>query len=389
MERLRAYRLARVREQLVRLDYAGAVLFDPINIRYASGTSNMQVWTQHSPDRYLFVPAEGPVVLFDGYVLGTSIEIPETVQDVRPATTWFFEAKGPRVQDSAVLWADEIADLVRRHGGGNRRLAIDRLGPAGFAPLIGHGLELFDGQEPLELARAIKSPEEIACMGHAIAVCETGMARMAAALEPGISENALWSLLVQAVFEQGGESMETRLLASGPRTNPWYQECCDKPVRPGELVAFDTDLIGPHGMCVDISRTYHCGPGEPSDEQRRLYGTAYEQIQHNVDLVKPGMSFREYAEKSWRHPEEFLANRYICLAHGVGLADEYPDILHPLDWQASGYDGVIQENMVLSVESYIGTEGGGQGVKLEEQVLVTRDGPKVLSTYPFEAALLG
>jgi Xaa-Pro aminopeptidase len=370
MKRLRAYRLGRVREQLVRLDYAAAVLFDPINIRYASGTSNMQIWTQHSPDRYLFVPAEGPVVLFDGYVLGTSIEIPETVQDVRPATTWFFEAKGPRVQDSAVLWADEIADLVRRHGGGNRRLAIDRLGPAGFAPLIGHGLVLFDAQEPLELARAIKSPEEIACMGHAIAVCETGMARMAEALEPGISENALWSLLVQAVFEQGGESMETRLLASGPRTNP-------------------TDLIGPYGMCVDISRTYHCGPGEPSDEQRRLYEAAYRQIQYNVALLAAGMSFREYAEKSWRHPEEFLANRYICLAHGVGLADEYPDILHPLDWQASGYDGVIQENMVLSVESYIGTEGGGQGVKLEEQVLVTRDGPKVLSTYPFEAALLG
>jgi len=212
---------------------------------------------------------------------------------------------------------------------------------------------------------------------------------MAQALEPGISENALWSLLIQAVFERGGESMETRLLASGPRTNPWYQECCDKLIRPGELVAFDTDLIGPHGMCVDISRTYHCGPGKPSDEQRRLYATAYEQIQHNVALVKPGMTFREYAEKSWQHPEEYLANRYICLAHGVGLADEYPDIVHPLDWQATGYDGIIQENMVLSVESYIGAEGGGQGVKLEEQVLVTKDGPKVLSTYPFEAALLG
>lgn len=208
------------------------------------------------------------------------------------------------------------------------------------------------------------------------------MARMRQALEPGITENALWSLLVQANFELGGESMETRLLASGGRTNPWYQECGEKLIRAGEVVAFDTDLIGPFGYCVDISRTFHCKPGQPSDEQRRLYTTAYEQLQYNTALIRPGMSFREYAEKSWPIPDEFVASRYGLVAHGVGMADEYPDIVNPQDWETGGYDGVIEQNMTLCVESYIGAAGGAEGVKLEEQVLVTDTGAETLSTYP-------
>jgi Xaa-Pro aminopeptidase len=183
--------------------------------------------------------------------------------------------------------------------------------------------------------------------------------------------------------------METRLLTSGGRTNPWYQECSEKIIRPGDLVAFDTDLVGPFGYCVDVSRTYHCGPGKPSDEQRRLYQTAYENVQYNIALLKPGMSFREFAETCWEIPDAFLANRYVCMVHGVGMADEYPDVPHLLDWDETGYDGVFEENMTLCVESYIGAEGGAEGVKLEEQVLLTAEGPQILSTFPFEDALLG
>ncbi len=101
-----------------------------------------------------------------------------------------------------------------------------------------------------------------------------------------------------------------------------------------------------------------------------------------------GKSFRELSEASWRAPDEFIENRYVCMFHGVGLADEYPDIAHPLDWDAYGHDGVIQENMVLCVESYIGQTGDTEGVKLEEQVLVTADGIQTLSTFPFEESLL-
>jgi len=205
----------------------------------------------------------------------------------------------------------------------------------------------------------------------------------------GMRENELWALLVHANAEHGGEWMDTRLLTSGGRTNPWYQECGEKLIRVGDLVAYDTDLVGPLGYCADISRTFHVGPGKPSAEQKRLYQHAYEQIHTNIDLIKPGTSYREFMEKSWPIPDEFLDNRYGCMVHGVGLVDEYPDIPHALDWDDYGYDGVFEENMTLCMEeSYIGSQGGSEGVKLEEQILLTSDGVQILSTFPYESDLL-
>ena len=385
---MRAYRLDRVRRQLERLNYVAAVLFDPINIRYATGASNMQIWTQHSPDRYAFVPAEGPVIVFDNTFVSRPSPDIEIVDEWRPAMTWYFEAKAQRSVECARRWADEIAELVRVHGGGDRRLAIDRLGIAGFAPLLDLGIELFDAQEPLELARCIKSPDEILCMKEAVAACEAGVAQMRNNLRPGMSENELWALLVQTSYELGGESMETRLLSSGPRTNPWYQECGDRKIRAGELVAFDTDMIGPHGMCVDMSRTFHSGPQPPTPTQKELYRTAHKQVAYNIELLKPGMSFRDYAEQAWPIPDRYAANRYGLVAHGVGMADEYPDLADLRDWEENGYDGTIKPHMVLSVESYVGEVGGAEGVKLEDQVLVTTEGVEVLTRFPYEEALL-
>lgn len=213
-------------------------------------------------------------------------------------------------------------------------------------------------------------------------------ARMREALRPGITENYLWSILAQTNIELGGEWLECHLLASGGRTNPWYQEASDKLIRSGDLVAFDTDMVGPYGYCADVSRTFHCGPSKPTSRQKQIYRLAYEQVQHNLELIKPGVSFRELSDKSWRGPPEFEDNRYVCMVHGVGLVDEYPDIAHPLDWETHGYDGVIEENMVLCVESYIGQTGDSEGLKLEEQVVVTADGIQSLSTFPFEDDLL-
>lgn len=389
MVRLRAYRLGRVRQELRKRDYGGALLYDPMNIRYATGSRNMAVYSMHSPARYAFVATEGPVVLFDFYKCEHLSKGIEVIDEVRTAISWFYFSAGPTLEARAKRWADEIADLVDKHCGGNRRIAIDRIDPAGAHFLGERGVRIVEGQEPLEQARVIKSADEIACVNIAISVCEAGMARMREALRPGITENELWSLLHQVNIAQGGEWIETRLLSSGGRTNPWMQECSDRIIRAGELVAFDTDLIGPYGYCADISRTYFCGPGRPTEEQRRLYRYAHEQIEHNVSILKPGLTFGEYSAKTWRIPNEFTANRYVSVAHGVGLCDEYPAIVHPdVLGKRSGYDGLIEPGMTLCVESYIGAEGGTEGVKLEQQVLVTDDGYQLLSTFPMEDALM-
>jgi Xaa-Pro aminopeptidase len=303
---------------------------------------------------------------------------------VRPARVHSFFDAGEHAWTVARAWAAEIADLVKAAAGGGRmRLAIDRADLLGARALEQAGLELVEGQRILELARSIKSREELRCMRRAIAVCEVGMSRMAEALRPGISENELWAELHHANIALGGEWIETRLLSSGPRTNPWFQESSDRIIQAGDVVGFDTDLIGPYGYCADISRTFFCGAGRPTAAQRDLYALAQEQVQHNCDLLRPGLGFREYAERAWRIPERFYALNYGAVAHGVGLADEWPLVLiDPRD--PLFLDGIMEPGMTLCIESYIGERGGPFGVKLEQQVLITDDGHEVLSRYPFE-----
>jgi Xaa-Pro aminopeptidase len=211
---------------------------------------------------------------------------------------------------------------------------------------------------------------------------------MREAITPGITENQLWALLHEVNIAHDGEWIESRLLASGARTNPWFQECGNRIIEAGEVVAFDTDLVGPLGYLADISRSWICPGRRPTDEQRRIYGIAQEQVLFNMSLLKPGLGFREFAERCWPMPEDFVPNRYMMMVHGVGLVDEYPSIAYAADFADWGYDGMFQENMVVSVESYIGEVGGKEGVKLEQQVLITARGAVPFSKTPFEDALV-
>jgi Xaa-Pro dipeptidase len=387
LDAIRTYRLQRIRAKLIELDYAGIVVTDPINIRYATDSRNMQVWSMRNPMRYCFVATEGPVVLFEFLrCMHLSSDLP-LVDELRPAQPWLHLAVGNRMPEFAHKWAAELADLVRRHGGGNARLAVDRCNPEGVWALQGLGIDVRGGEEVMECARAVKCKEEIAAMRCAIAACEEALDVMQGKLEPGITEQRLWSYLHAENIARGGEFIETRLLASGPRTNPWYQECSERIIEAGDLVSFDTDLIGAYGMCVDISRTWLCGDVKPTAEQKELYQTAYEQICYNRGILKAGLSFREVAEKAFPLAPDFLPNRYTLLYHGAGLADEYPALFYPEDWSAVGYDGVLEPNMVICVESYIGRVGGKEGVKLEEQLLITENGAETLSTCPYDERL--
>src|SRR5262249_11314732 len=139
-----------------------------------------------------------------------------------------------------------------------------------------------------------------------------------------------------------GEWIETRLLASGSRTNPWFQECSNRVIQAGDLVGFDTDMVGPHGYCADISRTFFCGPGKPSQEQRTLYALAVEQIAYNLEQLKPGLTLSDYSQRCWTIPERYAANRYSCVAHGVGFCDEWPAVYHAVSLNEWGYEGTIQ-----------------------------------------------
>ncbi len=383
LDGVRRYRLGRLRQQMQTQDVAGLLMFDQINTRYATDATNMQVWCSHYETRCVFVGLDGPVVLFDYANLPHLAADLPTIDEYRVLPSFYFFAKGPNGQPWAEQFADQVADLMVNHGGGNKRLAVDRLSIMGVDALRARGLDLVHGEPITERARAVKSTEELALVRASMSVCEQACDAMRAALEPGVTENALWAKLHEANIRLGGEWIETRLLSSGPRTNPWFRECSMRPIEAGDLVSFDTDLIGPYGYCSDISRAWVCG-GKPSDEQRRLYAQAFEQIEHNIGVLRAGRSFSDVVKDSWPIPDEFVSNRYSSMIHGVGLADEYPSIKYAQDFAAKGYDGVLEAGMTLCVESFIGVAGGREGVKLEEQVLITDHGVERISRYPYE-----
>jgi len=383
LDEVRLYRLGRVRRALVERDLAGVILYDQLNTRYATDATNMQVWCLHNEVRYVYVPAEGPVVLFDYGGRDLLCEGLPTIDEVRPPVSFLYFMAGDDHGERARQWAGQMHGVISEHSGGHKRIAIDRMAPAGVQELERLGYAVVDGFELMENARRIKSAGEITLMRESIRVCESAVAAMRENLRPGITENGLWAELHRGNIAGGGEWIETRLLASGPRTNPWFQECSMRPIEKGDMVSFDTDLIGPYGYCCDISRSWVCDAA-PGDEQRRLYAAAYEQIKRNTDQLRPGVSFRELTGRLHPLDPEFVPGRYGVAMHGVGLCDEYPSIYYPQDYPDVGYDGVVEPGMVVCVEALIGADGGRECVKLEEQVLITEDGREQLSGYPLE-----
>ena len=103
--------------------------------------------------------------------------------------------------------------------------------------------------------------------------------------------------------------------------------------------------------------------------------------------MRPGASFREISERGYEQPEKYRDRHYPVLAHGIGMSDEWPCIFYPQD-EAFMYDGVLEPGMTLCVESYVGEVGGREGVKLEQQILITEGGYELLSHFPFEDDLL-
>ncbi len=385
---LRAHRLGRLRAEMAARSIGACVLTDPVNIRYATGARNMQIFTARNPARYLFVAVDGPVILYEFTGALHLADGLETITEVRHATTASFVAAGEGIAEVEKAWAAQIASLVRETVGARAPVGLERVNAGAALALAAEGIQIVDAQEPVERARAIKGSEEIGCQIASMRATERAMAAMEAEIRPGLTENELWSVFHQQVIAQGGDYIETRLLSSGRNTNPWFQETSDKVIGANELIAFDTDVVGCHGYYADFSRTFHAGPDAPGVAQRELYRIAHEQVHHNMGIIEPGLTFAEYSERAWDLPERFAAHRYYLSSHGVGMTGEYPYLYHAQDFTSFGYDGVIEPGMTLCVESFIGGPGTTEGVKLEQQVLVTDSGTELMSLYPFDESLL-
>ena len=379
-QKLRSYRLDRVKKELEKNNLEACILFDPVNVRYALDTVNMSVYNMHNLTRYCFVPVNGPVILYEYFNCeGLSSHL-NLIDEIRPAITWDYFSNGDQASVQLKKWVNEIKDLSNSYFK-SKKVAIDVINGPAVTALNKADIKVVDAKLILEQARVIKSPEELKCMKAAIEVAEIGVAKMRNELKAGMTEDELWSILHKTNIEHGGEWIECRILSSGERTNPWMQESSNKVIQRGEIVSFDTDMVGPYGYCADISRAFVEG-NKFSSDQKKLYQMGVEHIDHNARLIKPGMSFKEFTEKSWKLPEEYYGNRYPCMVHGIGLCDEWPLIKYPTD--GGQREGHFEKNMTITVESYIGKVGGKEGVKLEQQYLVGENHLELMSHHPLE-----
>ncbi|HEY6431814.1 MAG TPA: Xaa-Pro peptidase family protein [Acetobacteraceae bacterium] len=384
MPALRANRLARLRSMMRQHNIPICLFFNPANIRYATGTDVMGVWTATTLARCCLIAAEGEPILFE---YRTSMHVSQKlVRDVRPMISWQYS--GTLGAAKARCWAQAVKDAMAELGCAGEPLAVDKLDGFGFQALTEAGIRITDPSPATVDAREIKTPEEVELMILNCAIADAMFADFEAAIRPGVREYELLAVLSDSLLRNHGEFIFTRLVASGPNTNPWMSEAHDKLVQPGDLVGIDTDANGYEGYVLDVSRTFLCGD-EGTAGQKEAYRIAYDCVNGMRELMKPGMSFEQFSHAAPKLPNAYVNGRYGTMVHQAGLEDEGPGIPYPQDLREdSPGDRVIRENMVFCLECYAGKDGEMYGVKLEDQILVTKEGAISLNTYPFERKLL-
>lgn len=384
-ERLRRERLEKVQSEMASRDIGALLLTDTMNIRYTTGVSVMPLWTATNLAHYVLVPTEGSPVVFE--MARAKFRAEEFFPNVRNAYHWQARFAEQMAPERSAEWSAEIKGVLAEWGVVGERLGIDCLDYYGFMALQDQGLRLADADEPMEAARIIKTADEIGLLRQSAAVCEAALYDLQQAVRPGVSEHELLGVFQQRLISLGGEHCFTRLLATGHRTNPWFHEASSKLVRPGDLVAFDTDATGPEGYICDVSRTFLCGD-KPTPAQREAYRAAYDFIQELAAKLRPGLAYEELLGDLPDYPAAYREQRYPFVLHGVGTDDEPPFLAFPDEPGAEKRVGEFKENMVVSVEFYAGAVSGQDGVKLEDEVWISPDGPVMLSLYPYEERLL-
>lgn len=394
LERMREFRWKRLVQHIVDRDYGGLLVFDPLNIRYATDSTNMQLWNTHNPFRALLICADGYMVIWDYKQSPFLSEFNPLVREQRSGADLFYFDRGDKVDVAADKLSQEVKALIQEHGGGNMRLAVDKVMLHGLRALEAQGFEVMEGEELTEKARSVKGPDEILAMRCASHACETAVAAMERFARANVplgqtSEDDIWAILHAENIKRGGEWIETRLLTSGQRTNPWFQECGPRITQNNEIISFDTDLIGSYGICVDISRSWWIGDEKPRPDMIYAMQHAHDHIMQNMDMLKPGIMIPELTANTHVLDDKYQKQKYGCLMHGVGLCDEWPLVAYPDQAVEGAYDYPLEPGMVLCVEALVSPEGGDFSIKLEDQVLITETGYENLTTYPFDDALMG
>jgi Xaa-Pro aminopeptidase len=387
--RLRRQRVQQARDQINK-DGLGAMLtWDEANIRYLTSyyvTTPMRA----SEMQAVFCPRNGDPHLFGG---GTPSEterrMPWMTDRVLPSLG------GPRLtakdSDDFMIMrvVDVIAGLMTEYGVEKEPLGIDgsTLQMLFAEAFKKKGIEVVHGKPTMDEARLIKTPDEIELMRITCANSEKAFADIVDAIRPGIRECDLVGIGIKALYEEGDDHTEDLVCCSGYNTNPYGWSFSDKPIRPGDLIYIDVDGASYQGYKSCVYRTFCCG--KASQEQKDLYEECRAMLYAGMSAVKEGATDYDVVDKwpdspSYWGYENWSEVGAYAIGHGLGLTLHDRPLITAIK-KAAGYPPTtLQAGMVLALETYAGHKGGRDGVRLEEDILVTEDGYELLSRWPID-----
>ena len=382
VERLRSYRLGRARTALAASDVGAILLFDFNNIRYVTST-HIGEWARDKMTRYALLTRGGDPHIWD---FGSA------AKHHRLNCPWLREEnihagmvglRGAVAPDAGLFRAAarEIRDLLRAEGAADMPIGVDIVEPPMLAALEAEGIRVQDAQQVMLDAREVKSLDEIMLLNTACAMVDGAYQLIAEQLKPGIRESQLVANVTQYLFEQGSEHVDNINAVSGERCSPHPHVFSDRLIRPGDQAFFDIiqTFVG-YKTCY--YRTFVVG--RASDAQRDAYKQAREWIDASIELMRPGVTTDQVA-KVWPKAEEFgFSSEMECFGlqfgHSVGLfLHERPIIsrLNSLDHPVE-----LKEGMVIALETYCPAKDGVSAARIEEEVVITADGPEVITRFP-------
>ena len=382
VDRLREYRLGRARDALAASDLGAVLLFDFNNIRYVTST-HIGEWARDKMTRYALLSRGGDPHIWDFGSAARHHRLNCPWLRTENIHAGMIGLRGAVAPDAGLFRraAQEIARILKAEGAADMPIGVDVVEPPMVAALEAEALTVRDAQQVMLDAREVKSIDEIILLNTACAMVDGAYQLIAEQLKPGIRESELVANVTHRLFEMGSEHVDNINAVSGERCSPHPHVFSDRLIRPGDQAFFDIihTFVG-YKTCY--YRTFTVG--KANDAQRDAYKRAREWIDASIELMRPGVGTDQVASV-WPQAEEFgFSNEMECFGlqfgHSVGLfLHERPIIsrLNSLDHPVE-----IKEGMVIALETYCPAKDGFSAARIEEEVVVTRDGPRVITKFP-------
>jgi Xaa-Pro dipeptidase len=380
--RLHNYRLARTRNALSKSGLGALLVFDQYNIRYISSTV-IGEWARDKLTRWCLLTGNGDPWVWD---FGSAARHHKIYAPWLPKNhclaglTGLRGAVSPRVGLFEQM-AQEVKDILQQEGVADMPVGIDVVEPPFLFALQKLGIEVRDGQQVMLDAREIKSHDEITLLNMAAAMGDGVYQDIFEALKPGVRENEIVAMATKRLYEMGSDCVEAINAIAGERCSPHPHNFTDRMIRPGDQAYFDI-IQSYMGYRTCYYRTFTVGSATRA--QHDAYKKARQWMDDAIAMLKPGVSTdkvaRAFPKSTAIGFETEMSAFGLNFCHGLGLGLHERPLISRLNSFKDPYE--LKAGMVFAVETFCPAADGVSAARIEEEVVLTPNGAKVITLFP-------